>query len=182
MKFISLIKIALLFCLLVLVQTTNAQENLDIFEVARKGTYEQAKEILKANPKAFTILNEDGYSPLILACYRGNNEVAKLLIDNKCNINGTSKMGTPLMAAIFKNNTEIAKYLIKNNADLSVEDANGTSALIYATNAQNYEIVSLLTNAGADYNKKDKRGKSALDYAILLNDDKLIETLKNKKL
>ncbi len=182
MKFINLEKIAVLFCLFLLVQLANAQENYDVFDVARKGTLEQAREILKSNPKAFTILNEDGYSPLTLACYRGNNEVAKLLIDNKCNINGVSKMGTPLMAAIFKSNTEIAKYLIENNADLSIEDANGASALIYATNAQNYEIVSLLIKAGADCNKKDKRGKSALDSAILLDDDKLIEMLKNKKL
>lgn len=159
-----------------------AQEKLNVFDIGRKGTVEQAKEILKSNPKAFNIVNDEGYSPLVLACYRGNNEVAKFLIENGSDINGVSKMGTPLMAAIVKGNNEVAKLLIDKKADVNVADTNGTTAIIYATNFKNYEIVSLLIKAGADYNKEDNRGNSALEYAILLDDDKLIETLKNKKL
>ncbi|WP_395052932.1 ankyrin repeat domain-containing protein [Flavobacterium sp.] len=159
-----------------------SQEKLNVFDIGRKGTVEQAKEILKTNIKAFNVVNDEGYSPLVLACYRGNNEVAKFLIENGSDINGNSKMGTPLMASIVKGNNEIAKLLIENKADVNSTDANGTTALIYATNFKNYEIVSLLIKADADYNKEDNRGNSALEYAILLNDDKLIETLKNKKL
>lgn len=159
-----------------------SQEKLNVYDIGRKGTVEQAKETLKANPKAFNVVNDEGYSPLVLACYRANNEVAKLLIETGSDINGNSKMGTPLMASIVKGNNEIAKLLIERKADVHSSDANGTTAIIYATNFKNYEIVSLLIKAGADYNKKDNRGNSALDYAILLDDDKLIETLKNKKL
>lgn len=160
----------------------NAQETIDVFEIARKGTADDAKVALSKNANAFNTLNAEGYSPLILACYRGNNEVAKLLIETGSDINGSSKMGTPLMASIVKGNTEIAKILIEKKANIHATDANETTALIYATNFKNYEIVSLLIKAGADYTKKDNRGNSALDYAILLDDDKLIETLKNKKL
>jgi ankyrin repeat protein len=170
----------ILFCFLI--SLCYSQENLNAFDIARKGTVDQAKEILKTNPKAFNNLNDDGYSPLVLASYRGNNEVAKFLIEIGSDINGNSKMGTPLMAAIFKGNNEIAKLLIEKKAIIHTEDANGTTALIYATNFKNYEIVHLLILAGADYTKKDSRGSSALDYAIVLDDDKLIETLKNKKI
>ena len=159
-----------------------SQEKLNVFDIGRKGTVEQAKEALKINPKAFNVVNDEGYSPLVLACYRANNEVAKLLIETGSDINGNSKMGTPLMASIVKGNNEIAKLLIEKKADIHSSDANGTTAIIYATNFKNYEIVSLLIKAGADYNKKDNRGNSALDYAILLDDNKLIETLKIKKL
>ena len=159
-----------------------SQEKMNVFDVARKGTVEQVNELLKTNSKAFNILNDEGYSPLILACYRGNNEVAKLLIATGSDLNSTSKMGTPLMACIVKGNNEIAKLLIEKKATINTADENGTTALIYATNFKNYEIVSLLIKAGADYNTEDNRGNSALEYAILLNDDKLIETLKNKKL
>lgn len=175
-------KIIYHIALILLINFSYSQEKLNVFDVARKGSVEQAKEILKANPNAFNTVNDDGYSPLVLACYRANNEVAKLLIENGSDINGTSKMGTPLMASVFKGNNEIAKFLIDNKADIHTEDANGTSALIYATNFKNYEIVQHLISAGADYSKKDKRGSSALDYAILMDDDKLIETLKNKKI
>ena len=159
-----------------------AQKNLNVFDIARKGTLEQAKQMQKLNPKAFFVTNDDGYSPLVLASYRGNNEVAKFLIEIGSDLNGNSKMGTPLMAAIFKGNNEIAKILIDKKADVTIADANETTALIYATNFKNYEIVHLLILAGADYNKKDSKGSSALDYAIVMDDDKLIETLKNKKI
>ena len=158
----------------------NAQENLDVFDVGRKGTLEQAKEKLKENPNFFNVVNDEGYSPLLLACYRGNNEVAKLLIDNGSDINGKSKFGTPLMACIVKRNNEIAKLLIEKKADLNFADLSGMSALIYAINFKNYEIVSLLVKAGVNVDFKDAKNKSALDYAILLDDDLLIELLKNK--
>lgn len=175
-------KIIMFLFLLLMFNVTLAQEEATVFDIARKGTVEQAKAILKANPNAFNTINADGYSPLILACYRGNNEVAKLLIENGSDINGNSKMGTPLMACVVKGNNEIAKFLIEKKADIHLADTNGTTPIIYATNFKNYEVVSLLIKAGADYTKKDNRGNSALDYAILLDDDKLIETLKNKKL
>lgn len=175
-------KLLICFFLNIFCVVVSAQELTDVFEIARKGTANDAKVALSKNANAFNTANAEGYSPLILACYRGNNEVAKLLIENGSDINGSSKMGTPLMASIVKGNTEIAKILIEKKADIHASDANETTALIYATNFKNYEIVSLLIKAGADYTKKDNRGNSALDYAILLDDDKLIETLKNKKL
>lgn len=157
------------------------QETTTVFDIARKGTLEQAKDKLKENPNAFNVVNEEGYSPLLIACYRANNEIAKWLIEKGSDIDAKSALGTPLMAAIVKNNNEIAKLLIEKKADVNFADKNGTTALLYATIFKNYEIVSLLINANADYTVKDNRGNSALDYAILSNDDKLIEILKNKK-
>lgn len=157
-----------------------AQEKLDAFEIARKGTLIQAMEMITTNPKAFNILNTEGYSPLILACYYRNNEVAKFLINNGSDINQKSSMGTPLMAAVVKGNIEIVNELLNKKAAINSIDSNGTSALLYATMFKNYEIVKLLIKANANPYLKDNRGNSAIDYAILANDDKLIETLKNK--
>jgi ankyrin repeat protein len=171
-KSFLLIFICVNFCL--------AQEKLDVFDIARKGTVEQVKEVLKTNPNAFKTVNSDGFSPLTLACYKGNNEVAKLLIENGCDINQKSSMGTPLMAAVVKGNIEIVSLLLKKNAEVNVTDNNGTTALLYATMFKNKEIVSLLIKANANPDLKDNRGNSALDYAILSNDDKLIEILKTK--
>ena len=170
----------LTFLLLICINFSYAQEKHNVYDVARKGTIEQAKDYLNNNPDAFNVVNDDGYSPLTLACYRGNNEVAKLLIETKSDINGISKMGTPLMACIFKGNNEISKLLIEKKAKLDVADPNGTTALIYAVNSRNYEIVSALVKANANIELIDSQKKSALDYAIMLDDDKLIELLKNK--
>ena len=107
-------KVLHLFIILVLcTASTYSQTATDLYEIARKGTLIQAQELVKLHPKAVNEHNKDGFSALILACYRGNNEVAKFLIENGSDINGNSDMGTPLMAAIVKGNNEMAKFLIE---------------------------------------------------------------------
>ena len=171
-----------LILLIVILNSTisSSQEALNVFDIARKGTLEQAKSILKVNPNAFKTVNSDGFSPLTLACYKGNNEVAKFLVENGCDINQKSSMGTPLMAAVVKGNVEIVMLLLNKKVEVNVADSNGTTALLYATIFKNKEIVSLLIKANANPDLKDNRGNSSIDYAILANDDKLIEILKNK--
>ena len=169
-----------IYLLLFTITISYCQPTLDVFDIGRKGTVDQVKEKLNENPNSFNVVNDEGYSPLLLACYRGNNEVAKLLIEKGSDINGKSKFGTPLMACIVKGNNEIAKVLIDKKADLNFADLSGMTALIYAINFKNYEVVSSLVKAGVNVDFKDTKNKSALDYAILLDDDLLIELLKNK--
>ncbi len=171
-----------LFFLLFFQGSIFAQENLDVFDVARKGSVFQAKEILKSNPKAFNTVNSEGYSPLILACYRGNIEVATLLIELGIDINQNSKMGTPLMATVVKGNAEIAKVLIAKKADINSADSNGTTALIYAVQFQNKEILSLLLHNNADKTLKDNDGKTAFEHAVFAGNEEIINLLSCEKI
>lgn len=157
-----------------------SQSKPTIFDVARNGDLELAKKMLKENPAVFNSTNKEGYSPLTLACYRGNIEIVRLMLKNNADINVNSTMGTPLMAAVVKGNVDIVKLLIQKNANVNLQDANGTTALIYATMFKNYDIVSGLIKAKANIEIKDNKGKNALDYAIVADDDKLIETIKTK--
>ena len=155
-----------------------AQEKADVFDIARKGTLADAKNCVKLDPKAFSVLNPEGYSPLILACYRNNIEVAKFIIENGGDINGNSNMGTPLMAAIVKGNNEIAKILIDKKADVNLADANGTTALIYAAQFQNKTIIKLLLENKADKTHKSNEGKTAFEYAVFAGNEEIINILK----
>lgn len=157
-------------------QSVFSQANL--FEVARKGTVQEMKNLLKENPKLVNSISDEGYSLLILATYRGNNEVAKFLVENGADVNGTSNYGTPLMAAVVKGNLEMINVLLEHKADTSIADQSGNTALIYAVLFKKYEIVGLLVKANADINTKDIRGKSAVDYATMTNDEKLLQLLK----
>lgn len=157
-----------------------AQEKAIVFELARTGTREQISKLYDKNTKIVNEINEAGYSPLILACYRGNTEVAQFLIENGANLNFNTPMGTPLMAAVVKGNTAIVNLLLDKNVDVEIKDNNGTTALIYASMFKNYEIAKLLINVKANPDTEDNRGNSALDYAILADDDLLIEILKTK--
>jgi len=161
----------LLFCQIALCQQ-------DIFEIARKGTVTELKDALKSNPEGVKSVNGDGYSLLTLATYRGNNEVAKYLIENGADINGSSNYGTPLMAAVVKGNSEVVKLLLEHHADTSIPDQSGNTALIYAALFKKYDIAEMLVKAKANINIKDIRGNSAVDYAKMTNDEKLLELFK----
>lgn len=150
----------------------------DIFDIARKGTVEELLTAMKENPDVINSVNAEGYSPLILASYKGNVAVAQVLIKNVKDINGSSSMGTPLMAAVVKGNKEILQALLENNADPNLTDANGTTALIYAVQFKNGDIIKLLLNYKADKSKIDNKGKTAFEYAVFSNDDEIINLLK----
>lgn len=150
----------------------------DIFEVARTGTVAMMENLIKENPSLINTVNVDGYSLLVLATYRGNNEVAEFLVAKGANINGTSNYGSPLMAAVVKGNSQLVKLFLKHNADTSIADSSGNTALIYATIFKKYEIAEMLVKANANIDLKDIRGKSALDYAKMTNDEKLLQLLK----
>jgi uncharacterized protein len=154
------------------------QNNLDVFDVARKGTLQQMKKIYKKNPKTILSLNENGFSPLLLSTYKSNNEVAKFLIEKGSNINEISDMGTPLMAAVVKGNIEIVTLLLNKKADVNLSDANGTTAMIYAVQFQNIEIIKLLLQNNVDKTKIDKQGKTAFEYAVFSKNEEIINLLK----
>ncbi|KGO89488.1 ankyrin repeat domain-containing protein [Flavobacterium suncheonense] len=168
-------KVIIISVLLFFSGWVNAQK--DIFEIARNGTVEELKMQLKEKQGSINSVNNEGYSLLTLATYRGNNEVAAFLIKEGAEINGKSNYGTPLMAAVVKGNTEIVKLLLENNADTGISDATGNTALIYAVIFKKYEIAELLVKAKANINATDIRGKSALDYAKMVGDDRLIQIL-----
>ncbi len=154
--------------------TINSQE-ISIFDIARKGTLEQLKEVEEKDSNIINMESKEGYTPLTLACYNSNNEVAKYLINHVKDINSKSGFGTPLMAAVVKNNIELVEVFIKNNVKLNIADQNQTTALHYAVTFSYIDIVKLLVNAKADSSLKDNRGNSALDYAKLIGNQKIIQ-------
>lgn len=153
-----------------------SQQN--IFDIARKGTVQEVKALMMQNPDIINSVNDAGFTPLILSCYRGNVAVANFLIKHVKDINDESAMGTSLMAAVVKGNTEIVKALLENKANPNLADANGTTALIYAVQFKNSSIIKLLLDYKADKSKIDNKGKTAFEYAVFSSDEQIINLLK----
>ena len=150
-----------------------------VFDCARTGTAEEMQAFYNTNPKLVDALNERGSSPLTLAAYYNNINVANYLIDKVDNINGNSDDGTPLMAAVVKGHIEIAKALVEAEADPDLTDANGATALHYAVLFNNQELAILLMEAGASPFMKNNLGQSPLDFAKMHN-DKILNTILTK--
>jgi ankyrin repeat protein len=89
---------------------TDAIENNDIDEV---------KSIISKNNKILNNKNTHGDTPLNVACYEGNLEIVKLLLNNGADVNNTnSHMNfSPLSVLCYcrdfsKDNLEVLKYLL----------------------------------------------------------------------
>ena len=149
----------------------------DIFEVSRSGTLEDIESIYKTNPELINTQNESGYSPLTLACYRGNTAVAKFLAKKVKDINTGSKFGTPLMAATYKGYTDIVEVLLNNDAKTDLQDQNGETVAHYAVFFKKYNIIKLLVAAETNFDIPNARGQTAKDYAKMYNQEKINELL-----
>lgn len=149
-----------------------------VFDIARTGSLDEIKILYEENPKVVNELNENGYSALILATYRSNNDVAKYLIEVIDDIDYTCSLGSALMAATYKSNNEIVEILLIKGANPDKVDENGQTALMLASQFGNKDIVSLLLAHKADKTILNKEGKSAFEFAVFSGNNEIIELLK----
>jgi ankyrin repeat protein len=170
--------IVLTLCFFITSVTVIKAQKVSIFDIAREGTLEQLKSAVKKDANIINKISKDGYAPLTLACYHGNNEVAKYLIANVKDVNSKSGYGTPLMAATVKKNTELVKLLLKYKANPNAVDQNGSTALHFSVIFSYEEIIKLLVASNAKSSLKDNRGNTALDYAKITGNEKIILLLK----
>jgi len=160
--------------------SVSAQEKAkSVFDIARSGTIAELKDLMKKNPDIINQTNERGFSTLILACYRGNTEVADFLIDNVKDLNYKSQEGTALAGLSIRYNKDLVKHLLKKNADPNIADSTGTTPLFWAVKSGNKELVEILLSYKADKTKKDSMGMTPFEYALQTNNTEIINLLKN---
>ena len=157
--------------------TLKAQES-SIFDIARSGSLNELKSLIKKDLNIINKISKEGYSALTLACYYSNNEIANYLIKHVKDINSKSSYGTPLMAATIKKNSYLTKLLLENNADPNLSDKNNSTALHYSVIFNQEKIIELLMKYNAKSDIKDNRGNTAQDYAKIIGNNKIIQLLK----
>ncbi|MEO8235094.1 MAG: ankyrin repeat domain-containing protein [Flavobacterium sp.] len=166
-------QIKFLFLIIGMINFTFAQTK-SVFDISRNGTLEDIKSLYDNNPNDINSFDQNKNSTLVLACYKGNEEVAFFLIDHVKDLNYNSGIGSALMAAVMSGKIEIVKKLIEAKANLNLFDTQGKTALIYATFFNKNEIAKVLMNAGANTRIKDIDSRVALDYANFNKNTELI--------
>jgi ankyrin repeat protein len=170
-------KYIIIFALFLINQVVFSQSKTT-FDIARSGSVKEMNVVFKKNKKIINAVDDRKSSLLILACYRGNNDVAKFLIDKKADLDYNSPNGTALMACVVKGNIEIAEILLNKGAKINCTDGNGTTALMFAVQFNNKDMVELLLKNNADKTIKDKNGKTAFEFAVFSGNDEIINLLK----
>lgn len=148
------------------------------FDVARKGSLSEIKLLFEKDKHIVNAIDENGSSILILACYRGNHDVANFLIENGSDLNYVSPNGTVLMACVFKNEHKLVDKIVEQKANLDLTDANGLTALMLAVQIKNVEMVERLIKAKASKEIKCKQNKTAFEYAVFSGNEDIINLLK----
>lgn len=162
---------------MVSINTVFAQ-NSSCFDVARKGNLSEMKMLYSNDPNVVNAIDQNGSSMLILACYRGNQEVAKFLIDNQADLNYVSKNGTALMASVVKGELQLVDELLKKGTNPDLTDENGMTALMFAVQFKNVAIIEKLLSVKANKELKCKQNKTAFEYAVFSNNEEIINLLK----
>ena len=123
--------------------------------------------------------SENGITPLMMVCYKGNLEIAKVLIKaDKSTVNQTDFDGkSALILASLYGHNEIVRLLLKNGSNPNMTDNDGRSSLMAASQNGYTETVDLLLDAGADPNLVYKSGQSALTSASYRGHSEVVKLL-----
>ena len=152
-----------------------------IFDLARTGNVSEMKKLLDEKPDQVNLLSDQGLSPFLLAAYRGNNEVAKLLIERGADIHSCYAEGSAIYGVIYKNNLDILDLMLQKS--LNVNDTcqfnQFGTPLNFAMKLRRYEIIERLLEFQVDLKMTDQNGKTINELLVIYNDDKLIKLFKS---
>lgn len=155
-------------------------DDINLFEASAAGKFDVVAHLVYTHPDAINFYAEDGFTPLGLACYFGQYEVARYLVLKGADVNLPSNNGFkvyPIHSAAAGNYTDIARMLIENNAQINVRQQAGVTPLHSAAQNGNIDLLILLLEHGADINIRMEGGKLPADLAREKGFEEIAEAL-----
>jgi ankyrin repeat protein len=142
---------------------------ISLFEAAAVGKLDMVAYLLGLHPDAVNDFADDGFTPLGLACYFGQSEVARYLVLKGADVNLPSNNGFhvfPIHSAAAGSYNDIARMLIENGAQVNVKQQAGATPLHSAAHNGNLELLIMLLENGAQTNIRMEGGKLPADLAL----------------
>lgn len=143
-------------------------DSINLFEAAATGKFDEVAHQIFKNPQAINNFSEDGFTALGLACYFGNEEVARYLVLKGADVNLSSHNGFnvyPIHSSTAGNHMSITRMLIENSANVNVIQQSGVTPLHSAAQNGNVEMIILLLEKGANVDVRMEGGKLPADLA-----------------
>lgn len=142
---------------------------LSIHEAAATGDLEAVRQLLASRPDLVNAFSGDGYSPLHLACFFHQPEVARYLVDQGAEVSAPSANGQhvrPLHSAAAARSSELVALLLEKGADINAAQANGFTALHAAAHQGDEVLIKMLLERGADINAIAHDGTTPMEQAL----------------
>lgn len=138
-----------------------------LFLALREPSPKVAQILIQAPKIDLNVLSADDESPLMMAVFKGQVELAQQMIEKGADVN---KPGwTPLHYAATAGHVQLMSMLLAKYAYIDAESPNKTTPLMMAAHYGTPGAVKLLLEEGADVSLKNDLGLSAIDFAQRAN-------------
>ena len=137
---------------------------LDIFEAAALGRLDRLKQCLRDARSAINSCSKDGFTALHFACFFGQPDAARLLIENGAAVDAVATNPTqvmPLHSAASSRNLEAARLLLERGAPVNARQQAGWVPIHAAAQNGDRPMVELLLQHGADPKLVNDQGKTS---------------------
>jgi uncharacterized protein len=134
-----------------------AQSEPSVFEAAALGRTDRLREVLDEDPSGANAFGDDGFHPLGLACFFGNVDAARLLLERGADVNALSRnerIQTAAIHAAAAGSDEATRYelielVLEHGADPNLEQGGGFRAIDAARQNGDTRVEQLLLDHGA---------------------------------
>ena len=154
---------------------------LTIFEAAATGRSDRILRLLAKDPDLVNAYAVDGFQPLGLAAYFGQESAARVLVEAGADVQAPARNtlgATPLGSAVAGRDPAITRLLLEAGADPNVQERGGHTPLHAAAHHGDVEILRSLLVAGADTQVVNEDGKTALDLAQAAGHEAVVQVLR----
>jgi ankyrin repeat protein len=149
---------------------------IDIFAAAALGKV----EVLERDLAAVNTYSYDGWTPLHLSAFFGQEEAAIRLMGAGAELNALSRnalRNTPLHAAVAGGHVSVSLLLIDAGADVNTPDAGGHTPFHIAAEAGYVPVVKALLARGADAHVVDAEDRTPLARAAARGHEEIVDLI-----
>lgn len=154
---------------------------LNIFEAAATGQTARVRELLAANPSMVNDYAPDGFHPLGLAAFFGNQAAVEALLQSGADVNQQSREAmkvSALHSSAAARRPDIAALLLAKGANPNVRAEGGGTVLHEVAITGQIDLAEMLLRHGADVNATDNSGRTPFAYAVEGKKDAMAAWLK----
>jgi uncharacterized protein len=129
------------------------KKELDIFEAASLGRLDRLQECCQNDPASIDSRSKDGFTALHFACFFGQPEAARRLIERGAKVDEVAANPTrvmPLHSAASARNLEAARLLLEHGAPVNARQQAGWVPIHAAAQNGDRSMVELLLQHHAD--------------------------------
>ena len=127
---------------------------------------------LNERPKILSLRDSKGYSALMLACYHGQTDLVRALLEWGADPNDKDFGGNSvLMGATFKSHIDVVKLLLFYGADPGLANNKGQTASLFAQMFGRTEVLALLEPESKS-NLKEKLKSWVSFFKLNLNNER----------